>query len=251
VKDDYYLDPRVAGRYDTEQQGREVTEDDIPFYIELARGTGRVTIPVAQAGADVVGLDRSPAMLAVARRKSQGIDNIRWIEGDMSDFDLGQRFGLVMVPFRSFLLLLTVAEQKSCLRAIRAHLVDGGRLALNIFNPDLVSMASWIGESHETWWRSEEKQARRETWVRRRYRTAGQELHETRAEIDLAGGGAIIARVERNLRLRYVFRYEMEHLLELNGFEVESLFGWFDRRPFEDDSSEMVWVARKCSATSG
>jgi len=51
--------------------------------------------------------------------------------------------------------------------------------------------------------------------------------------------------VERNLRLRYVFRYEMEHLLALTGFEVEALYGWFDGRPFDDASSEMVWLARK------
>ncbi len=55
----------------------------------------------------------------------------------------------------------------------------------------------------------------------------------------------MISRVYRKLGLRYVFRFEMEHLLELSGFQVEALYGGFDGEPFDDTSSEMVWVARK------
>ena len=86
---------------------------------------------------------------------------------------------------------------------------------------------------------------RRESWLTRRYLTASQELQEQRITQDLSDNGAIISRLSRNLRLRYVFRYEMEHLLALSGFEIAALHGWFDRRPFADDSSEMVWIARK------
>jgi hypothetical protein len=82
-------------------------------------------------------------------------------------------------------------------------------------------------------------------WEKSTYQTAVQLVDWTRREQELSDKGAIISRVEKTLRLRYVFRYEMEHLLALSGFEVEGLFGWFDRRPFDDESSEMVWVARK------
>jgi SAM-dependent methyltransferase len=271
VKDDYYLDPRVAEAYDAET----IVRDDIPFYVELAKeaaargesvlelacGTGRVTIPIAQAGLNVVGLDRSPAMLDVARRKAEGVDfphpnplpegegitpeNPRWVEGDMSKFELGERYGLVIIPARSLLLLLTVAEEKSCLRCVREHLVDGGRLALNIFNPDLVLMASWMTTKQGLWRREPESGPTRDVLVTRDYRTADQAIDERYIDTELSDQGAVIARVERNLRLRYVFRYEMEHLLALSGFEVEALYGWFDKRPFDDESSEMVWLARK------
>jgi SAM-dependent methyltransferase len=255
MKDEYYLDRRVAEAYDGSP---EIPQEDIPFYVDLAKevaasgqsvlelgcGTGRITIPIALAGVDVVGLDRSHFMLEVARRKSQGIKNVRWFEGDMAGFVLDERFELVIIPFRSFLLLLTAAEQKSCLACIRKHLVNGGRLALNIFNPDLAVMAAWNTDKHGLW-QPQDQGARHQRWATRTYLTADQQLDEKRLEIDLSDAGAIISRVERNLRLRYVFRYEMEHLLTLSGFEVEALYGWFDRRPFDDDSSEMVWVARK------
>ncbi len=257
MKDRYYLDPRVAERYENESSGQQ---GDIEFYASLAReaaavgqpvlelacGTGRVSIPVAREGVKVLGLDQSPAMLDIARQRAAGIENIRLVEGDMADFDLGERFGLVFIPFRSFLMLMTVAEQKSCLRAVRRHLVDGGRLALNFFNPSPVIMARWMTSKRGS---LEEVSVRDrpsfKMWSTRQYLPASQSIEETRIEEELDDRSAVISRVYRDLRLRYVFRYEMEHLLALTGFEIEALYGWFDMRPFTDDSSEMVWVARK------
>jgi SAM-dependent methyltransferase len=260
MNEGYYFDPAVAEAYDAEvaQLRATAAEADVQFYIELAKqataaghsvlelgcGTGRVTIPIAQAGVDVVGLDNAPAMLEVARRKAGSAANPRWVAGDMADFALDQRFGLVLIPFRSFLLLLTVEEQKACLSRIHEHLVAGGRLALNIFNPSILAIADWLGDRGQRWQRSQIG-PRRERWANRRYSPASQELNETRTDLELSDAGAVIQRVERNLRVRWVWRYEMEHLLALSGFEVEALYGWFDGTPFTDESDEMVWVARR------
>jgi len=230
----------------------------VPFYLDLAReaaaaghpvlelgcGTGRVTVPIAQAGVEVVGLDNAPAMLDVARSKAGTTSNPRWVLGSMTDFVLDQRFGLAIIPFRSFLLLLTVEEQKACLARIHEHLVEGGRLALNIFNPSILAIAEWLGDEGQRWQRSQIGPGR-ERWANRHYSPASQELNETRTDVHLSDQGAVIQRVERNLRLRWVYRYEMEHLLALAGFEVEALYGWFDGAAFTDDSSEMIWVARR------
>jgi SAM-dependent methyltransferase len=226
--DDYYFDPRVAARYDRVTRSLPVVTDDIPFYVALAQkaasqgqsvlelgcGTGRVTIPMAQAGAHVTGLDNAGPMLEIARRKAESAGvKVTWVEGDMASFRLEERFGLVAIPFRSFLMLLTTERQKSCLACIREHLVDGGRLALNFFNPDPAIV----------------------------------EMNRA-SEPDGGEGqiyGPLITRSERNLRMRYVFADEMRGLLTAAGFEVEALYGWFDGRPFDDSSDEMVWVARK------
>jgi SAM-dependent methyltransferase len=254
----YYFDHRVASAYDFETDGSQpVVVDDIPFYVGLAQeaaaaghavlelgcGTGRVTLPIARAGVEVTGVDNAATMLDIARGKSEDASNPRWVEAGMADFSLDQRFGLVIVPFRSFLLLLSVEEQKQCLARIRDHLLPGGRLALNFFNPSILAIAEWLGDKQGRWLRSE-PQPGKERWVNRRYETAAQALDETRADVILSDEGAVIQRVERNLRLRWVYRYEMEHLLALTGFEVEALYGWFDRSPFTEESSEMVWLAR-------
>jgi SAM-dependent methyltransferase len=255
--DAYYHDRRVSAGYDAEHADTPVSVDDIPFYVALAKeaanagqavlelgcGTGRVTLPIADAGVAVVGIDSAPAMLEVARAKAAGRDNPRWVEADMRSFSLDERFGLAIIPFRSFLMLLTVADQKACLARIHDHLLPGGRLALNIFNPDLVTIGEWLTSRRGSLERRKTGPA--QVWAGRDYDTGDQTLTETRYAEELTDASATIVRVARKLRIRYVFRYEMEHLLALSGFEVEALHGWFDRRPFDRDSDEMVWLARR------
>ena len=126
--------------------------DDIPFYVEaaiqsngpvleLGCGTGRVAIPIAKAGIDIVGLDSSESMLEIARRKKADVptitENLSFIHGDMRDFSLDTRFSLVIIPFRGFLSLLSVGDQRRTLENIKRHLEPGGKLCFNIFVPDV------------------------------------------------------------------------------------------------------------------
>ncbi len=254
---DFY-DERGAPLYDANAQG---VPGDIDFYLglaqeahaagqpvlELACGTGRVAIPIAREGVQVVGLDRSPAMLAIAREKSAGLGNVRWVEGDMRDFDLPERFGLVFIPYRSFLHLLTVENQLSCLHRIHEHLAPGGRFALNIFNPDIVMMGQWLGAKRGGLQQRADYlgTGKMRVWFTNEFRPASQEVDTTFLCDELDDEGAVISRVYRGYRLRYVFRFEMEHLLTRAGFEIEALTGDFFGGAFEDSSPEMVWVARR------
>ena len=126
--------------------------NDISFYTRLAReakgpvlelgcGTGRVTLPIAESGVEVTGVDSSEAMLAVAQRKAEARlavnDKLTLLHGDMRDLLLEGRFGLVIVPFRGFLSLLTVEDQIKTLSNVKRLLSPGGKLAFNIFVPDL------------------------------------------------------------------------------------------------------------------
>lgn len=247
--------------YDLHYEGYE---EDTPFYVgeaeratppvlELACGTGRVTIPIAQAGVEVVGLDSPPEMLAVAQKKMVQLspevkERIRLLEGDMRDFSLDGRFGLIMIPFRSFLLLLSVKDQKQALRNIYRHLRPDGRLALNIFVPDLGIIASHSSPLGEPLKRMKEVKDpetghRLIIWETRHYDQHRQIIENLFLYEELEETGVVVKRTYRPLRLRWVYRYEMEHLLDLCGFQVEGLYGGFDRRPFDADSREMVWVA--------
>jgi ubiquinone/menaquinone biosynthesis C-methylase UbiE len=110
--------------------------------LELARGTGRITLPLANAGFHVTGVDRSEAMLAIARRKLAAVsasvqERLSFVHQNMAQLDLGQRFGFAFVPFRSFQHLLTIELQRKSLEAIHRHLEPSGRLALHLFDPRL------------------------------------------------------------------------------------------------------------------
>jgi len=217
--------------------------------LELAAGTGRITVPIARAGVRIVGLERAPAMLDIARARGAGIENLSWVEADMTDFDLGRSFGLVTIPYRSFLHLMTVEAQKACLERVLAHLEPGGRLALNFFNPDLSIIGDWVGGRRGGLERlaptRHPKSGRRvEWWQSNRYETSQQRLDHTRVGEELSDEGVVVSRVYNEMPMRYVFRFEFEHLLALTGFEVEALYGGFDREPFGASSTEMVWLAR-------
>jgi ubiquinone/menaquinone biosynthesis C-methylase UbiE len=110
--------------------------------LEIACGTGRMTIPLAQVGAAITGLDLSPAMLEVARRKSARLSQIRWVEAGMRNFDLGEQFDLILSPGHSFQFMLTADEQLECLETLKRHLAPGGILIIHI---DHQSRA-WRGE---------------------------------------------------------------------------------------------------------
>jgi len=251
-----YEDEWSADIYDYEVQSLE----DLPFWqslaesaegpmLELACGTGRLVLPLARAGLSVTGLDASPFMLAVAKRKlAQENDEVRarcrFIEGGMSDFTLDERFGLIYIPARSFQILLTYDEQRSCLECCAQHLRPGGLLGIDVFNPRLDFLISPEGH-HDG--------------PNEFVGPAGASVvHESHAQYDLAGqvltadwwyvardANGTVTRQDYDLKMRYFFCLEMEWMLEACGFEVEALYGNFDRSAFAGDSPEMVFVARK------
>lgn len=141
-----------AGIYDSFSTG---LEGDEAFYVEealkaggpvleLGCGTGRITIPIAEAGVSIVGLDLAPSMLEIARRKIAGLPKatgqlLRIVEGDMRTFSLERRFPLAIIPYRAFLHMMTADDQRRALTRIREHLTDGGRLVFNVFDPSILS----------------------------------------------------------------------------------------------------------------
>src|SRR5262249_17840060 len=139
--------------YDAFYVGGAPIAGDVAFYdrlaretggpvLELACGTGRIALALAEKGLDITGVDISDGMLTVARRKAAGRtalvrDRLALINQDMSELDLGRRFGFAFVPARSFQHLLTIDRQRKSLQAIRRHLEPTGRLALHLFDPRL------------------------------------------------------------------------------------------------------------------
>ncbi|MCH8184885.1 MAG: class I SAM-dependent methyltransferase [Chloroflexi bacterium] len=233
--------------------------DDIPFYIDEARsaggsvlelgcGTGRVAIPIAQAGIEIVGLDSSAAMLEVAGRKAQkapGARGLRLVEADMRDFSLDEVFGLVIIPFRGFLSLLSVEDQIQALANVRAHLAPGGKLAFNIFVPDLNMLVQEGDVAYHLRDVTDSDTGRRlVVWHQSAYDNHNQIISARVIVDDLEADGVVGRRFYRDFQLRYSHRWEIRHLLEVCGFEIVDLFGDFERSPFDETSTEMVWVAR-------
>jgi SAM-dependent methyltransferase len=219
-----------AGVYDS--WATDMTED-VPFYVGLARdadepvvelavGTGRVAIPIArETGKRVIGFDSSPAMLAIARERSEGLP-IELREGDMRDFEVDEPVDLVICPFRALLHLPTWQDKRRVFERVAAALRPGGRFAFNTFAFHHAIAAELDGTTRNQYG----------TVHTFRYAPADNRIDITRDD------GAMI-------RLWWATKSEWDGLVDVAGLETESVYGWFDRRPLDDDSTEFVWIARK------
>ncbi len=195
----------------------------------------------------LVELDTEPrvlgAMLAIAREhaRAAGVeDRLTLVEGDMRSFEAPEPAALVTIPFRAFLHNLTTEDQLATLGACHRALRPGGRLALNIFNPSLPLIVRWMSQGPQHWEPFASAAAADGAEAHHEYAPVGQ-IVTTRLRVRSEDGGWR----RTTFRLRYVYRYEMEHLLARTGFEVESLTGDFFEASFGEQSTEMVWVARR------
>lgn len=241
--------------------------DDVDFYVgearlsgspvlELGCGTGRILIPMAEAGVRMVGIDRSPDMLAIAEKKVGSLrpdvrSRIELAEGDMRSFSRPERFKLIAIPCRAFLHLLTVEDQRRALTCIREHLAEDGRLVFNIFDPSVSIIAAYLGSRADTLSKLTEfvqpESGRRViVWCCRHYDLENQVLHEQRIFEELDEHDVAMSRRHAGFTLRMCNRYEIQHLLELCGFTIEALYGDFARGPFRA-GGEQIWIARRAS----
>jgi SAM-dependent methyltransferase len=215
-----------------------VTED-VDFYVQLAReaggsivelgvGTGRIALPVAAAGVNVIGVDSSRRMLEVCAEAAALVGLAPFVDlrvGDLRDPPVPERVQLVICPFRAYLHLHTHTERLEALRAARELLVAGGRLVFDVFAPG----EDDIAQTHGRWLEREPGIFERADWdAQARTLTLsvrGQSGHTT-------------------MTLAWLSPDEWRALVEEAGFEVEAHYGWFDRRPYRG-GEDSVWVARR------
>jgi SAM-dependent methyltransferase len=251
----------TAEFYDHVAPYRERT--DVAFFVEMAQaaggpvlevgcGTGRVLIPIARAGIGITGLDLSPSMLAVCRHNlaqepAETQARVRLVEGDMRGFDLAQQFALVTLPFRPFQHLETVADQIACLTSIYRHLAPDGRLVLDLFNPAIPLLAD-SGRSEEFGDEPEFTMPDGRRILRRARITARDyfnQVQDTELIYYVTHPDGRAERLVHSFPMRYLFRFEAEHLLARCGFEVEALYADYDRSLYGSKyPGELIFVAR-------
>ncbi len=226
----------IARLYDP--WSRSVTED-VGFYVDEARraggpivelgvGTGRIAVPIAAAGIDVIGVDSSDGMLAVCREAAEQAGVAKRLDlrrGDLRAPPLEERVGLVICPFRALLHMPNQTERLRALGAAHALLRPGGRFVFDVFTPGPRDIA----ETHGRWIEREPDIFERADW------------DENERTLTLGVRGPL---GETTLVLAWISPAEWRDLLERTGFEVEACYGWFDRRPFEG-GEDTVWVARR------
>jgi SAM-dependent methyltransferase len=210
--------------------------------LELACGTGRLTVPLAGTGAEITGIDRSPAMLEVARdRAARHRARVSLQSGDMRHYALGKKFKLIFIADNAFLHLLEREDIESCLRCTRDHLAPDGRFVIDIFTPSIPGLArNWndpytIGEYDDP-----DGNGRIIVTETRRYDAAAQVSYSTWCYRNAATEESW----EIPFNLRVFYPQEIDALLRYNGFAIEHKYGDFDDSPYGSASPKQLIVSR-------
>ncbi len=229
--------------------------------LEIACGTGRVSIPIASLGLAVTGLDIVPAMLERARQKSRGLDT-RWLEGDARNFALKERFRLIYLTGNAFQAFLTRADQEALLGRVHAHLQDTGLFAFETRNPHWIS-ANDPNSGDPDHFTNLETRGQEEFWHAytdtqgRTVRVSGTQTYDHVAQIlhwtthrRWLEGNRERVRTTR-IAVRYTFPQELAGLLHYNGFEVLRQYGDWSLEPLNRDSPNIILVCGKRPTGSG
>ena len=244
---------RLAALYDLELEPLE-GGPDVEWFAGLARrtggpilelgcGTGRITVPIAQDGHHVVGLDHSGAMLERAERRARRANvDVRWVEGDMRAFSFNEAFALVFVALNSFL-MLDPNDRWSCLARVREHLAPRGRVAIDVFQPDPEVVVGLDGGVMDEWERVDPESARAvRKFSSSRANVDGVTQRIWYEEIDDQGA---VRRIGGTTTLHYLYRREAELLFSEAGFVIETLHGDYDGNPADAQSRKLPVVAKR------
>lgn len=240
----------VAELYDSYVQ----TEIDVPFFLaeaegcrsvlELTSGTGRLSVPLLEAGVPLTCLDNSAEMLAVLRCKlrERGLD-AKVHEMDASDFSLDERFDLVIIPFNSFAEFVEPAAQRKALETIRTHLDDDGRLICTLHNP-AIRLQTIDGRIHERGRFSlPEGQGTLVLSSRESYDEATSVVTGTQYYDLYDPSGNLQSKREVEIAFYLHSRDSFELLARMQGYHAAALYGDYERAVFDAEHSPfMIWV---------
>lgn len=230
--------------------------DDISFYRELARrtsgpllelmcGTGRVLVPLAEAGYAITGVDSSPAMLAIARAQLAEaglVERATLIEGDVRSVELpAGHFALAFVAVNSFMHLEQVRDQLATLSVARRALTRRGLLVIDLFNPDPAEIAREDGRlvfdrEYNLDDRHVQKFIAIESDIAAQLSRVTYLYDETDAE------GRLFRQTMR-FTMRWFYRFEIEHLLARAGFTMRALYGSYDLDDYITGCPRLIAVA--------
>jgi SAM-dependent methyltransferase len=218
--------------------------------LELAVGTGRLAIPLAEAGHLVTGVDRDPAMLDRARRRARavaGADRLTLVEADLVGLRLpaAGRFGLAFLALNSLLVLETRAAQRAALQAMADHLAPGGLAVVDVWLPDAEDLARFDGRIMLEWPRLDPESGAIVTKSGSAVHDAASAMVTLTTIFEEGGQGGPVRRWVRRDRLRLVTADDLREFAELAGLTVELLAGGYDLGAMGPGSERAVLVAVK------
>ncbi len=231
-------------------QNNDIVED-IPFFLkqiekfgdpvlELACGTGRITIPIAEKGIEISGLDITEDMLSYAKLKAEAKKvNIEWIEADCRDFNIDKKFNLILFPFNSIAHIHDLESIEACFSCVKKHLKDNGKFIIDMFNPCLDRFTRDSSTRYPV-------ASLYDTYNKKTITITESNTYDTNTQINRIKwyykNENEIDEIVNELNMRIYYPQELDALLKYNGFTIESKFGNYDESSFVSASPKQLII---------
>jgi SAM-dependent methyltransferase len=235
-------------------------EEDLPMWkalaedvsapiLEVGCGTGRLLLPLAEAGHTVTGIDLSEVALSAVQAKLEATgltERVSILKADMRNFDLPhQNFALALLPLNTFMHCHTMDDQLTTLQTIHKHLQSNGRLIIDLFHPDPLMLSEVDGRLYFEAETIDELTGHTVQWFWRHDIDLARQMRHLIYVLDEIDDEGLVRRTQIPFSLRFVYRFEMELLLGMAGFNVETIYGSYELAPFDSHSPRMIFVAQK------
>jgi SAM-dependent methyltransferase len=210
--------------------------------LELACGTGRITLLLAEAGYEITGIELSPEMLEIAQGKLKQLpedvySRVSLYHGDVTNFQLDKKFAMIIIPW-SFKFLLTTDDQLACLRQVRNHLTDDGVFILDLYPREVIDMNDRDSETVDI-----DDATITRTFI---YSTnILTQLRHTTSLIDIVHSDGRIEHLETEAVVSIIMPRETELLMRMAGLEITEEYGGDDFSEYTLEDWKRVLVLKK------
>lgn len=210
--------------------------------LEIGVGTGRLFNEALNKGADMYGIDISRSMTDILKKKLSETEHHRIKTGDAVTMKWDCSFELIIAPFRMFSHILEVEQQLALLNNVCSHLTETGKFIFDVFVPDPHLIANGI-DSHADFNDEYETGKRLKRIVSSKADAVSQLLNVT---MKLVWDEEDIEREEEwKLKMRFFYRYELEHLIRLSSLNLQTIYGDYYKNPLGSGSKEFIVVCSK------
>lgn len=232
---------KLRGGEDSKYYQRKIAETQGPV-LELGVGTGRFFIEALNNGADIYGIDLSPEMIRVLKKKLDNKDHHRIAVQDARFFDFKRKFKLIIAPFRMFSHVIDVTDQLKVLNQVNKHLAPDGIFIFDLYVPNLSMLSKGIHDLAD--FDGEYEQGRKLKRIVNMHADLITQISHVNMKLIWQENERRIEK-DWNFKMRYFFRFELEHLIERSKLNLVRIYGDFDENKLQSGSKEFIVVCSK------
>ena len=232
---------KLRGGEDTQFYQRKIAETQ-GSVLELGVGTGRFFIEALNSGANIYGIDVSPQMIRVLKKKLDNNDHHRIAVQDARFFDFKRKFKLIIAPFRLFSHIIDVSDQLKVLNQVNKHLTPDGTFIFDLYVPDLSMLSKGIHDLVD--FDGEYEKGRKLKRIVNMHADIISQISYVNMKLIWEENEKRIEK-DWNFEMRYFFRFELEHLIQRSKLNLVRIYGDFNENNLQSGSKEFVVVCRK------